>query len=367
MPELHSRSIVSPTADASSLWTRSACKTTAALKIRSRMAGWSAPKKSRIMQVRVSGHGAGGALMIRITSSTPSRTPVSKILTSVPAAIPGLTTRRLCAAVLAVGVTLALAGSAHAEGAYAFSDNGGGTWAGGAGYNDRTGAAAEAAALASCAKAGGKACKVIATFANACFSISVQEHSSAYAWHIDPDFRVAEQQAQESCQKQGKPCAKRPAFCDGAGRPKPLAAGVSVPRIFSYPLYDNVVGITIFGDIVVNDENLFKAQVLAALRAGKLVSLVRIYSRGGSTDAGIRIGEQIRLLQAETQAPLVEGAVRLCPLDVGVSATGSPIGGKLGTVTFDAGSGKGDGRCRRGRTSAGHWTSWAMSTRIPEP
>jgi hypothetical protein len=253
---------------------------------------------------------------------------------------------KLCSLVALGILLLGAPAPACAEGAYAFSENGKEAWSGGYGVNYATAVQASDGAIEACQKIPGSHCKVIANFANKCFAIAVQDHGTAYGWQVDLDYRAAEARALERCRHYSANCTIKASVCDGRARPPAAAAGVTIPKILAYPLYDNVIGITIFGPIVLGDDNLFKTQVLNSLRDGKLVSLIRIFSPGGSTDASINIGKQIRTLRAETEGPFVKDGVRSCPIDLGLSPTGSPIGGTIGILSYDPKSRSGDDRCR---------------------
>jgi hypothetical protein len=255
------------------------------------------------------------------------------------------TNATLCLTLALAAVAFAVPAPSFAEGAYAFSESGV-AWSGGYGINFATTVQASDTALQACQKAPGSHCKVIASFSNRCFAIAVADHGSAYGWQIDSDYRAAEARALERCRQHTASCTIKASVCDGRALPVAAAPGAAIPKILVYPLYDNVVGITIFGPILIGDDNLFKAQVLANLRDGKLVSLVRIFSPGGSTDASINMGRQIRTLQAETESPFVKDSGRSCPVDVGLSTTGSPIGGTIGVLNYDQKSHTGDDRCR---------------------
>jgi hypothetical protein len=64
-----------------------------------------------------------------------------------------------------------------------------------------------------------------------------------------------------------------------------------------------VYEITLWGEINGFDGIRFEDFVLEQLRAGRLIGNVNIYSQGGDVDSAMRIGEEIRLLDASTQAP----------------------------------------------------------------
>jgi hypothetical protein len=253
---------------------------------------------------------------------------------------------KLCSIVALGALTLNPLAPASAEGAYAFSENGKEAWSGGYGINYATATQASDSALEACQKVPGSHCKVIANFSSTCFAIAVQDHGNAYGWQTDHDYRAAEARALERCRHYNANCTIKVSVCDGGARPAAAAPGATIPKVLIYPLYDNVVGVTIFGPIVLGDDALFKTQVLSSLRAGKLVSLIRIFSPGGSTDASINIGRQIRTLQAETESPFVKDGVRSCPVDLGISPSGSPIGGTIGILSYDPKSRSGDDRCR---------------------
>lgn len=122
-------------------------------------------------------------------------------------------------------------------------------------------------------------------------------------------------------------------------------AGAKIPKVLAFSLYDNVVGITIFGPIVSGDDALFRSLALANLRAGKLIGAVRIFSPGGQVEPATNIGAQIRLLQAETAVPLFNGSKRTCHIDTAISKAGQSVGGALGIMTYDAATREGDPRC----------------------
>ncbi len=122
--------------------------------------------------------------------------------------------------------------------------------------------------------------------------------------------------------------------------------GTAIDKILVYPYYDNVVGMTIFGEILPGDDALFRSKVLSSLRAGKLIGVVRIVSPGGNMRAAFNIGRQIRVLQAETHAPRARGTTRICRLDAGLSSTGQANPGPLGTMDYETATRQGDRRCR---------------------
>jgi hypothetical protein len=167
---------------------------------------------------------------------------------------------------------------------------------------------------------------------------------------IDPDIQTAKQEALQSCQKGIQAaCTIRTEFCDksgGSNEPVAPAVGAQIPHIFGYTSYDNVVGITIVGPIASGDDATFKRTALSYLHSGNLIGRVSIFSNGGDVNAATAIGEQIRILQAETEAPGLEGNLRTCPLDPQMSKVGNRTGGKLGTMRYNSDTKVGDPRCR---------------------
>jgi hypothetical protein len=94
--------------------------------------------------------------------------------------------------------------------------------------------------------------------------------------------------------------------------------------------WGNRVHITMWGQIYDGDDQKFKAEVLKQIRAGKIVSTLNAYSNGGSVDAGLKIGEMVRTLEAVTHAPLRDpndSSKMIClvgPFDRLRVGTGSP-------------------------------------------
>jgi hypothetical protein len=140
--------------------------------------------------------------------------------------------------------------------------------------------------------------------------------------------------------------------CQSTAQPSapPSPNGVQRPpqrdKIFGYPMYDNVVGITFFGPVEAGDEELFKKTILSYLGRGRIVGNVGIFSQGGNVDAAIKIGEQIRLLRARTDVPSLRGTTRICQLDPKITDEGIVVDGALGRLTYDTETGAGDPRCR---------------------
>ena len=131
------------------------------------------------------------------------------------------------------------------------------------------------------------------------------------------DLQLAKQNVLQACQKGDHgACTIRTQFCDklGGSNEPVTPVGAEIPHIFGYTYYDNVVGITIFGPIAKGDDATFKRVALSYLHSGSLIGRVSIFSLGGEMDAATAIGEQIRTLQAETEAPGLEGNLRTCPL-----------------------------------------------------
>lgn len=121
--------------------------------------------------------------------------------------------------------------------------------------------------------------------------------------------------------------------------------GVKIPKIFSYPYRHNTVGITITGELVMGDDERFKDVVLRALRSGRSVESVHIYSPGGSSVAGMEIGRQIRLLRANTFAPSYEDGEFKCAIDSRLSDLNQWTGGSLGMIGYNPSTRAGDERC----------------------
>lgn len=130
-------------------------------------------------------------------------------------------------------------------------------------------------------------------------------------------------------------------------REPPLRAkvGLKIPKIISYPYRQNTVGITITGELVMGDDDRFKEVVLKALRSGRSVESVHIYSPGGSSVAGMEIGRQIRLLRANTFAPIYEDGEFKCAIDSRLSGLNQWTGGSLGIMGYNPNTRAGDERC----------------------
>lgn len=68
--------------------------------------------------------------------------------------------------------------------------------------------------------------------------------------------------------------------------------------------------VNLWGRIVKGDDKNFRALVLPYVQAGYLIYQVNIFSRGGNVQAAMRIADQIRILNARTQAPTnVQGRI----------------------------------------------------------
>lgn len=74
-------------------------------------------------------------------------------------------------------------------------------------------------------------------------------------------------------------------------------------EIYSKPWYGRRVHTYLVGPIVSGDDDKFKAEVLAQLRKGNLVSALQLYTPGGHVEAAMSIGEQVRVLQIQTYTP----------------------------------------------------------------
>jgi hypothetical protein len=73
---------------------------------------------------------------------------------------------------------------------------------------------------------------------------------------------------------------------------------------------DRLAYVNLWGRIVKGDDKSFRALVLPYVRAGYLIYQVNIFSRGGNVQAAMRIADQIRTLNARTQAPVnVQGRI----------------------------------------------------------
>ena len=67
--------------------------------------------------------------------------------------------------------------------------------------------------------------------------------------------------------------------------------------------YGRRAHITMWGEIKMGDDLAFKREILSQIRAGYLVTTISLYTPGGSVDAAMKMGEQIRLLHMQTQSP----------------------------------------------------------------
>lgn len=94
--------------------------------------------------------------------------------------------------------------------------------------------------------------------------------------------------------------------------------------------------IIILGKIEHGDEIQFKKTVLDLITRGYWVSMVKIYSPGGSTYTALDIGRQIRTLKASTVAPT------LFTRPAGLRGCYMPSGQRM---DFDTRTGQGDRRC----------------------
>ena len=245
---------------------------------------------------------------------------------------------------------VASAARADAEGAYAMGQDGGG-WAGGGAWNQPDAESARSAALTTCQSdpSAGKSCKIVAAVSGRCFALALSKDEKRSSHMTSLDLPLAKKNVLQACQNgvQGS-CTIRAEFCDKlGGSNEPMTpVGAQIPHIFGYAYFDNVVGITILGEIESGDDAIFKRTVLSYLHGGNLVGRVSIYSNGGDVGAATAIGEQIRTLQAETEAPGLEGNIRTCPLDPQMSKVGNRTGGKLGSMRYNAETKDGDPRCR---------------------
>ena len=120
-------------------------------------------------------------------------------------------------------------------------------------------------------------------------------------------------------------------------------------KIFSFPMYDNVYGITILGRLPKDEKTSddFKKVALTALNDGKLIGSVFLYSPGGNTYEARKIAEQIRVLRAQTWTPFLatDDKTRICQLNPKVTDDGQIIDGSIGRLTYVAETGGGDRRC----------------------
>jgi hypothetical protein len=134
-------------------------------------------------------------------------------------------------------------------------------------------------------------------------------------------------------------------------------------KIFSFPMYDNVYGITLLGDLPLNESTPddFKKVVLSLLRDNKLVGSVFLYSPGGSSGSGQNIARQIRILRARTWAPLLatDGKTRICMLNPRIDDEGNFVKGSFGQLTYDKEENIGDNRCT---CASACFSMWAGGT-----
>lgn len=118
-----------------------------------------------------------------------------------------------------------------------------------------------------------------------------------------------------------------------------LVLSISVPNavlsaeIFSYIYRDKTVAITILGHIDEDDDEQFRRVAIKAIKSGKLVESVHIYSPGGKTQVGEKIGGYVRLLRASTLAPTrEEDGSFSCAVDSRLSALNEHAGGRIGKI-----------------------------------
>lgn len=120
-------------------------------------------------------------------------------------------------------------------------------------------------------------------------------------------------------------------------------------KIFSFPMYDNVVGITFLGGLPKDEKTSedFKKVVVSNLRNGKLVGSVFTFSPGGNLYEAQQIGRQIRTLRARTWAPWIatDGKTRICQLNPKITDEGQMVDGSFGRLTYIEETREGDSRC----------------------
>jgi Domain of unknown function (DUF4189) len=115
---------------------------------------------------------------------------------------------------------------ANAEGAFAVGRSEFSSW--GSGVRDfPTSGEAQSEALRRCNRHG-VGCRVVATFAQACFSLAVQSGTNGYGWTIRPTVVEARAVVLNECLAHGKPCEMKVAMCDG-GQVRGIPADVRPP------------------------------------------------------------------------------------------------------------------------------------------
>src|SRR5262245_35492348 len=67
---------------------------------------------------------------------------------------------------------------------------------------------------------------------------------------------------------------------------------------------EKLVYLHMWGPIVAGDDEKFKSAILPYMRNGYLLFQVHIFSGGGNVEVAMRIGDQIRTLQAMTHSPM---------------------------------------------------------------
>jgi len=66
---------------------------------------------------------------------------------------------------------------------------------------------------------------------------------------------------------------------------------------------EKLLYVNMWGKIEKGDDETFKALVLPHIRSGHVLFKVNVFSSGGNVEAAMGIGNQIRTLQAITEAP----------------------------------------------------------------
>ncbi|HEX9211233.1 MAG TPA: DUF4189 domain-containing protein [Bradyrhizobium sp.] len=226
--------------------------------------------------------------------------------------------------------------SAHAAGSIVISKRSSGRISVFGVTNHSTLEAAKSSALRICSRShSNDNCEVKGTFENRCFAVSLGDNRTSWGTGFGDHSDEAEEAANRRCEQfSNSRCAVESSGCDA----------VPTDKIFTYQMFGNAIGVTILGHIEPGDDQLFLKAVLPELRNGGYIYQVRIYSRGGNTDAAFKIGRMVRLLRASAVAPEVSNDTRVCSLNPFYAESGGEYSGSFG-IRFSYESGEGDPTC----------------------